>query len=163
MSHLLPRTPFAQLWRSHSTFMVLHRRSSEASSAGSVLTLACNPPMQVTTCTEQQLLGRALGMCVIEPTGTENDPELRYRCPLPGCPYIGAKHSHAGECLKHMLEPRVAVAEHHRFLVDRLICFYNSEGRPALHSKTVVPSAFCFRPKKDPSLRALAYMKVGHA
>ena len=142
--------------------MVLHRRSSEPSSAGSAFTLACIPPMQPTPCGEKQLLGRDLELWVIKPTTTAGEPEPRYRCPIAGCLYKGAKINHAGECLKHVMDPKQLATEHHRFLVNKLVCFHNAEGMPALHSKTVVPSAFPFRPDKEPSVKALAYMKVGH-
>lgn len=50
--------------------------------------------------------------------------------------------------------------EHSKFLVNNLVCFQNADGKPALHSKSVVPSAFSFQLDKQPSLKALAYMKV---
>lgn len=118
--------------------------------------------MTVTVCTEKTLLGPDLQLCCIEAAGTEKDPEKRYRCPVPHCSYIGARLSHAGECLKHMLDPRHSPAEHHRFLVNKLICFYTAEGKPALYSRTATQNAFSFWPDRQPSSKALAYMKVSH-
>ena len=142
--------------------MALARRSSETSTAGSVLTVAGMPFIQPRSCGEKQLLGRDLSLCLISPTSTDIDPELRYRCPVPNCTYIGARMKHTGECLKHVLDPRQMATEHSRFLVDNLVCFQNADGKPALHSKSVVPSAFSFLLDKDPSLKALAYMKVSN-
>lgn len=119
--------------------------------------------MKVTACTENQLLGQDLELCIVQPAGTEQNPEQRYRCPIRSCSYIGARVNHAGECLRHILEPRQGVAEHHRFLSNKLVCFYNAEGRPALCSRTATQSAFSFLPDKQPHLKALAYMKVSHS
>ena len=140
--------------------MVLPRLSSETGSACSVATVAHMPLVQPRSCGEKQLLGRDLSLCFISPTSTENGSELRYRCPVPGCSYIGARVNHAGDCLKHILDSRQMVDEHSRFLVDKLVCFQNADGKPALHSKPVVPSAFSFQLDEEPSSKALAYMKV---
>ena len=84
--------------------MVLARRSSETSTACSVLIVSGMASIQTRSCGEKQLLGRDLSLCFISPTSTDTDPEPRYRCPVPNCTYIGARSKHAGECLKHVLD-----------------------------------------------------------
>lgn len=119
--------------------------------------------MQPVPCDEAQLQGCDLKLVVIVPTRSPRDGELRYRCPVERCPYLGATLNHARDCLLHMIDCKSEVAAHDAFWDKTLVCFRNGDGKPALHSKPTVQPAWVFRDAADPQKRTQhAYSKVRH-
>ena len=111
-------------------------------------------------CTEQQLCGVDLKLLVVTPSVTAKDEELRFRCPVNGCHYLGATITRPSDCLKHLLGPKIGDETAHRqLLAESVVSFRNAEGRPQLNSKPNVPSAILYSGGVD-GKNQYAYMKV---
>ena len=108
-------------------------------------------------CTREQLQSNDLALIVIQPTISAKDPERRFRCPAPSCLYNGWTVAHPGDCLRHLLDPRVGA--HKQFFASSLVTFINTEGKPVLNSRVSTPSAFLFL-EGHVTKPQCAYMKV---
>ena len=114
-----------------------------------------------TPCDSGALLQPHLSCTVIRPTKAAADQELRYRCPIPGCNYRGAKTTHASDCLKHLLEPKCDLQQHIALLRDRVVIFEAISGGPVLHSRRAIEAGFDFFQSDDAGRKTWhAYMKV---
>ena len=118
--------------------------------------------MPVEACSKKHLSGIDLPLIEISPSGSDTDPELRYRCPVEGSCFLGATTNHASDCLKHILDPKQDVAGHARFLSLNLVTFRTAQGKPALHSRPAVPASFTYS-DTFPGTNQHAYMKVCQA
>lgn len=96
-------------------------------------------------CTEQWLCGLDLKLLLVTPSAPATDQEPRYRCPLKECQYLGATLTHPGDCLRHILDPKVGNrAAHNQLLTNSVVSFRNAEGKPVLSSKPNVPAALLY-------------------